>query len=151
MTMIGMLVAWIAAAAAGLFWWRRGVMATVEGTPARRKAVPTAPMRSVDPRQLGSAASQQIWVLRSDPNCAHSRSLSGRRTRGDRAVPLATLGCNPSTCSCHYQRAADGRRKSRRISTDRRDGIRFSTDSDRRASDERRRDARAWSPAHRAN
>ena len=49
MTMIGMLVAWIAAAAAGLFWWRRGVMATVEGTPARRKAVPTAPMRSVEP------------------------------------------------------------------------------------------------------
>lgn len=148
MTMIGLVVAWVVAAAAGFYWWRNNMLGADEGSANQSESA--IPARSLNPRQLGPAAAGQLWILRSDPSCEHSRKLNGRRTRSDQAVPLLTVGCRPGQCDCHYQRTVDARRRSRRINEDRREQLRFSTDSDRRESDDRRNDARAWSPIHRA-
>lgn len=148
MSMIGLVLAWVVAAAAGLFWWRNSMLNSDQASAANSES--KIPSRSFNPRQLGPAAAGQLWILRSDPSCEHSRKLDGRRTRSDQAVPLLTLGCRPGQCECHYQRTADARRRSRRISEDRREELRFCKSGERRESDDRRNDSRAWSPMHRA-
>lgn len=149
MAMIGLILAWIAAAALGLQWWRNSIL---EGDEERGRNTPQRPAaRSLNPRQLGDQAAAQLWILRSDPSCTHSAKLNGRRVRGDQAIPLFNLGCRPGQCDCHYQRTSEARRRLRRVNTDRREELRFSNSSERRDSDDRRGDARAWSASYRAH
>lgn len=146
MAMIAMVAAWFAAAGIGLWWWRANLERP--STAAAEQAPRSVPERSLDPRKLSGANGKQLWMLRSDPQCTNSVKLSGRRVRGDRAISLFTLGCQPARCSCHYQRVSDPRRRLRRLASDRREEIRFSTSSnDRRLSNDRRSDALAWSDA----
>lgn len=145
MTTVVMVTAWIAAAGFGFWWWRNNLETSESSefdSPPRE-----APLRSLNPREFGDAGAGQLWMLRTDMQCPNATKISGRRVRGDRAISLFTLGCQPGRCSCHYLKVSDPRRQPRRLASDRRDEIRFSTDDDRRHNDDRRSEARPWSKA----
>lgn len=72
--------------------------------------------------------------------CAESDKLLGHQFTFDEAPKLPLHDCNRTSCNCHFKGLRDRRLQPRRISSDRRDEVRFDkTHPDRRRNAGRRR------------